>query len=123
MRRREVPAGRVDRHRAVSVDTGCPAGRFPAGRVDLDQFRGRPGATKPGGFVLPGLGHPWAARAVRPNASGIRDIENSDHRDIMSLAGLLTILDDDPQLHEVVSRAESDTIPRVEPSAATLPFH
>ena len=38
----------------------------------------------------------------------------------MSLAGLLTILDDDPQLHEVVSRAESDTIPRVEPSAATL---
>ena len=38
----------------------------------------------------------------------------------MSLAGLLTILDDDPQLHEVVSRAESDTIPGVEPSAATL---
>ena len=36
---------------------------------------------------------------------------NSDHRDIMSLAGLLTILDDDPQLHDVVSRAESDTIP------------
>ena len=28
----------------------------------------------------------------------------------MSLAGLLTILDDDPQLHDVVSRAESDTI-------------
>ena len=38
----------------------------------------------------------------------------------MSLAGLLTILDDDPQLHDVVSRAESDTIPEVEPSAATL---
>ncbi len=38
----------------------------------------------------------------------------------MSLAGLLTILDDDPQLHDVVSRAESDTIPGVEPSAATL---
>jgi transcription-repair coupling factor (superfamily II helicase) len=38
----------------------------------------------------------------------------------MSLAGLLTILDDDPQLHEVVSRAESDTIPRVGPSAAAL---
>jgi transcription-repair coupling factor (superfamily II helicase) len=29
----------------------------------------------------------------------------------MSLAGLLTILDDDPQLHEVVSRAASDAAP------------
>ncbi len=38
----------------------------------------------------------------------------------MSLAGLLTILDDDPQLHEVVSRAESDTIPEVGRDAATL---
>ena len=38
----------------------------------------------------------------------------------MSLAGLLAILDDDPQLHDVISRAESDTIPEVEPSAATL---
>ena len=38
----------------------------------------------------------------------------------MSLAGLLTILDDDPQLHDVISRAESDTIPAVEASAATL---
>ena len=27
----------------------------------------------------------------------------------MSLAGLLTILDDDPQLHDVVSRADYDT--------------
>jgi transcription-repair coupling factor (superfamily II helicase) len=36
---------------------------------------------------------------------------NSDHRDIMSLAGLLAILDDDPQLHDVVSRAGSDTRP------------
>jgi hypothetical protein len=27
----------------------------------------------------------------------------------MSLAGLLTILDDDPQLHQVAERAESDT--------------
>ena len=38
----------------------------------------------------------------------------------MSLAGLLTILDDDPQLHDVVSRAESDTFPDVERGAATL---
>ena len=38
----------------------------------------------------------------------------------MSLAGLLTILDDDPQLHDVVSRAESDTIPEVGRDAATL---
>src|SRR5580693_3944483 len=38
----------------------------------------------------------------------------------MSLAGLLTILDDDPQLHEVASRAESDTITPGEPTAATL---
>ena len=38
----------------------------------------------------------------------------------MSLAGLLTILDDDPQLHDVISRAESDTTRAVEPSAATL---
>ena len=38
----------------------------------------------------------------------------------MSLAGLLTILDDDPQLHEVVSRAGSDTTSRVMRSAATL---
>jgi transcription-repair coupling factor (superfamily II helicase) len=38
----------------------------------------------------------------------------------MSLAGLLTILDDDPQLHDVVSRAESDTILDVKPDAAAL---
>jgi transcription-repair coupling factor (superfamily II helicase) len=38
----------------------------------------------------------------------------------MSLAGLLTILDDDPQLHDVAARAESDTISGFEPSAATL---
>ncbi len=38
----------------------------------------------------------------------------------MSLAGLLTILDDDPQLHEVVSRAGSDTASRAVRSAATL---
>ena len=38
----------------------------------------------------------------------------------MSLAGLLTILDDDPQLHDVISCAESDTTLAVEPSAATL---
>src|SRR5580693_5756038 len=40
----------------------------------------------------------------------------------MSLGGILTILDDDPQLHDVVSRAESDTVPvpGAEPSAATL---
>ena len=30
---------------------------------------------------------------------------NTDHKDIMSLAGLLTILDADPQLHDVVARA------------------
>ncbi|HEV2931894.1 MAG TPA: CarD family transcriptional regulator, partial [Streptosporangiaceae bacterium] len=38
----------------------------------------------------------------------------------MSLGGILTILDDDPQLHDVVSRAESDTTTVAEPSAATL---
>src|SRR5580692_12482042 len=40
----------------------------------------------------------------------------------MSLGGILTILDDDPQLHDVVSRAESDTVtaPGAEPSAAAL---
>ena len=37
----------------------------------------------------------------------------------MSLAGLLTILDDDLQLLDVISRAESDTTP-VERDAATL---
>ena len=41
----------------------------------------------------------------------IRDIENSDHRDIMSLAGLLSTLDDDPQLRDVISRAEYEPIP------------
>src|SRR5207244_3201701 len=30
---------------------------------------------------------------------------NGDHKDIMSLAGLLDILDDDPQLRDVVARA------------------
>src|SRR6266700_4522753 len=35
----------------------------------------------------------------------------SDHKDIMSLAGLLTILDDDPQLRGVVSRAEAGPLP------------
>ena len=29
----------------------------------------------------------------------------------MSLAGLLTIVDDDPQLHGAVSRAEADSVP------------
>ena len=40
----------------------------------------------------------------------------------MSLAGLLTILDDDPQLQKVVTRAESDTdsAPGAAPDAATL---
>jgi len=38
----------------------------------------------------------------------------------MSLAGLLPILDDDPQLHEVVTRAESDIPPGAERDAATL---
>ena len=40
----------------------------------------------------------------------------------MSLAGLLTILDDDPQLQQVVTRAESDTdsAPGAAPDAATL---
>src|SRR5208282_2256578 len=33
----------------------------------------------------------------------------------MSLAGLLTIVDDDPQLHDVISRAEYDAVP--EPGA------
>ena len=33
---------------------------------------------------------------------------NSDYKDIMSLAGLLTIVDDDPQLHGAVSRAEAE---------------
>jgi transcription-repair coupling factor (superfamily II helicase) len=38
----------------------------------------------------------------------------------MSLAGLLTILGDDPQLHQVVSRAEADTASGAGRSAATL---
>ena len=40
----------------------------------------------------------------------------------MSLAGLLTILDDDPQLQQVVTRAESgtDSAPGAAPDAATL---
>src|SRR5580658_10810602 len=40
----------------------------------------------------------------------------------MSLAGLLTIVDDDPQLHQVVARAESDTndAPGPAPDASTL---
>src|SRR5690349_2400056 len=33
---------------------------------------------------------------------------NGDHKDIMSLAGLLDILDDDPQLRDVVARAGAD---------------
>ena len=42
----------------------------------------------------------------------------------MSLAGLLTIVDDDPQLHDVVSRAGYDAVPEpgsgadAEPSAS-----
>jgi transcription-repair coupling factor (superfamily II helicase) len=38
----------------------------------------------------------------------------------MSLAGLLTILDDDPQLRDVVSRTEFDTLPGVERGTASL---
>jgi transcription-repair coupling factor (superfamily II helicase) len=39
----------------------------------------------------------------------------------MSLAGLLTILDDDPQLHDVVSRADYDPVPeRGSPAGADL---
>src|SRR6266567_676334 len=40
----------------------------------------------------------------------------SDHKDIMSLAGLLTILDDDPQLRGVVSRAEVGPVPERGPA-------
>src|SRR6266700_4228327 len=40
----------------------------------------------------------------------------SDHKDIMSLAGLLTILDDDPQLRGVVSRAEVGPLPERGPA-------
>src|SRR5690349_24569272 len=33
---------------------------------------------------------------------------NGDHKDIMSLAGRIDILDDDPQLRDVVARAGAD---------------
>ena len=40
----------------------------------------------------------------------------------MSLGGLLTVIDDDPQLREVVARAESDTRAAADsgPGAVTL---
>src|SRR5580700_3644018 len=61
--------------------------------------------------MLPGT-RPGTSR-VSP-AAGARQPgqgTNSDHRDTMSLAGLLTILDTDPQLRDVVARAGSDSAP------------
>ena len=40
---------------------------------------------------------------------------HGDNKDIMSLAGLLTILDDDPQLHDVVAQADDDAAERGSP--------
>src|ERR1035438_6749480 len=40
---------------------------------------------------------------------------HGDNKDIMSLAGLLTILDDDSQLHDVVAQADDDAAERGSP--------
>src|SRR3984957_19871827 len=93
----------------------------------LRGFRKEPGWPKPGGFVLPGT-RPGTSQ-VSP-AAGARQRgqgTNSDHRDTMSLAGLLTILDTDPQLHDVVAQAGHDSdsagdeLTRDEPAGAGLP--
>src|SRR6266699_206714 len=44
---------------------------------------------------------------------------NGDHKDIMSLAGLLNILDDDPQLRDVVAHAGPD-LADAEPAGTDL---
>jgi transcription-repair coupling factor (superfamily II helicase) len=52
-----------------------------------------PGSPEAGRFMLPGGGQEKG--------------HTRDHKDAMSLAGLLTILDDDPHLRDVVARAEA----------------
>src|SRR5512146_1346666 len=68
---------------------------------------------KPGRFVLPGPA-PKPRRAIpgrsRPGHGAARTRTTSDHKDIMSLAGLLTILDDDPQLSGAVARAQTGPV-------------
>src|SRR5260370_38867402 len=51
-------------------------------------------------------------RGVPPRAGSaetrpVRAARTSDHKDVMSLAGLLTILDDDPRFTGVLARAEA----------------
>src|SRR5215470_15008736 len=46
-----------------------------------------------------------------PGSGVARTRTNSDYKDTMSLAGLLPILDDDPQLREIVARAHADEVP------------
>src|ERR1039457_466992 len=43
---------------------------------------------------------------------------HGDNKDTMSLAGLLTILDDDPQLHDVVAQADDDAAERGSPASS-----
>src|SRR5437764_965090 len=79
----------------------CQRVRTRAGaakRVNLTEFRRQPGLPGSGRFVLPAPG-PSEARGSPGRGT------NGDHKDIMSLAGLLNILDDDPQLRDVLARA------------------
>jgi transcription-repair coupling factor (superfamily II helicase) len=46
-----------------------------------------------------------------PGSGVARTRTNIDYKDIMSLAGLLPILDDDPQLREIVARAHAGQVP------------
>src|SRR5260370_16329918 len=46
-------------------------------------------------------------RAESAETRPVRAARTSDHKDVMSLAGLLTILDDDPRFTGVLARAEA----------------
>src|SRR5437764_2240548 len=85
----------------------CQRVRTRAGaakRVNLTEFRRQPGLPGSGRFVLPA---PGLSEARGSPGRGT----NGDHKDIMSLAGLLNILDDDPQLRDVLARAGAGTDP------------
>ena len=82
----------------------CQAGRRrPGGR--MGEFCDSRVGQGPAASCCPDQGTDESARP--PRQPGQRP--NSDHRDIMSLGGLLTIIDDDPQLREVVARAGART--------------
>src|ERR1035441_9744000 len=104
--RRRSPGGRP-------LAGGGPA-HSAAERVNSGAFREAPGWLNPADSCCPErvMDQPDGPPAgTGPPGQGT----HGDNKDIMSLAGLLTILDDDPQLHDVVAQADDDAAERGSP--------